>query len=167
MKKKIFAGIIVALIGIYAIGAFLIYPLKNKDILKKYSEEFKVDKYVLAAIIKEESGFRNEDFSYKKEDKIGVMQIRDFAAEPLAKELGIEDFKGEDLTNKDTNIKIGTYYLSKNYNEKDLKSTMLKWQERNVSEKNPLMSKETAESLSDSMIKTSKMYKIFHPGFLF
>ncbi|MEW8957199.1 transglycosylase SLT domain-containing protein [Clostridium sp.] len=167
MNKKVLAGIIGALIVIYGVGAFILYPLKDKDIIKKYSEEFKVDKNVLASIIREESGFRDLDFTYEKGEKTGAMQIRDFAAEPLAKELGMKDFKGEDLTNKDTNIKIGTYYVSKNYNEKDIKSTMLKWQEINVSDKNPPRNKEEAESMAKTMTNSVRWYKIFHPGFMF
>ena len=127
MKKiiKFFIFIIVLLI-IFLFFIFkdkvikTIYPTEYYDIVEKYSKEYNVDKYLIFAIIKAESNFK-EDASSKKGAK-GLMQLIDSTAEEVAKTINL-DLKNEDILNPDININLGTKYISsllKKYENKEL-----------------------------------------------
>ena len=97
-----------------------IYPTEYYDIVEKYSKEYNVDKYLIFAIIKAESNFK-EDASSKKGAK-GLMQLIDSTAEEVAKTINL-DLKNEDILNPDININLGTKYISsllKKYENKEL-----------------------------------------------
>ena len=90
-----------------------IYPLNYMDSVEKYAEEFGVDKYLILAVIKTESGF---DPNAKSDaDAIGLTQITEetFAWIKL-KLCPKENLVFEDLYNPDTAIRFGTYYIAKN-----------------------------------------------------
>ena len=90
-----------------------IYPLNYMDSVEKYAEEFGVDKYLILAVIKTESGF---DPNAKSDaDAIGLTQITEetFAWIKL-KLCRKENLVFEDLYNPDTAIRFGTYYIAKN-----------------------------------------------------
>ena len=89
------------------------YPLKYMDSIEKYAEEFGVDKYLILAVIKTESGF---DPNAKSEaDAIGLMQITEEAFAWIKLKLcPKEELVFEDLYNPDTSIRFGAYYMSRN-----------------------------------------------------
>ena len=84
------------------------YPLKYQDIILKYAEEYDVDPYIIAALIKAESGFDADAYSHKRAR--GLMQVTDATAQGVAKELKI-DYDFDMLTDPEVNIRIGTWYL--------------------------------------------------------
>ena len=86
-----------------------IYPIKYYDIVKKYSEEYNVDKYLVFAIIKAESNF-NENAASKKGAK-GLMQLIDSTAKEVAESINV-DFNEEDILKPEINIRLGTKYIS-------------------------------------------------------
>ena len=90
-----------------------IYPLNYMDSVEKYAEEFGVDKYLILAVIKTESGF---DPNAKSDaDAIGLMQITEEAFAWIKLKLcPKENLVFEDLYNPDTAIRFGTYYIAKN-----------------------------------------------------
>lgn len=97
-----------------------IYPTEYYDIVEKYSKEYNVDKYLIFAVIKAESNFK-EDASSKKGAK-GLMQLIDSTAEEVAKTINL-DIKDKDILNPDININLGTKYISsllKKYENKEL-----------------------------------------------
>ena len=61
-------------------------------------------------MIHTESRFDSEALS--PAGAVGLMQITEETGEFIAKKLEITDFKVEDLKDPETNIKMGTYYLS-------------------------------------------------------
>lgn len=86
-----------------------IYPLKYTQYVEKYSREYKIDKYLVYAIIKAESNF-NEN-AKSNSDAIGLMQIMEQTAIETAQKMG-QNVTEEDLFNPDLNIKIGLKYYS-------------------------------------------------------
>ncbi len=86
-----------------------IYPIDYYDIVNKYSDEYKVDKYLVFAIIKAESNF-NENASSKKGAK-GLMQLIVPTAKEVASIIKIE-FNEDDILDPDINIRLGTKYIS-------------------------------------------------------
>lgn len=85
------------------------YPIKYSEYVTKYSEEYNVDSYLIYAIIRTESGFKEDAQSNK--DAFGLMQIIPTTGEEVAKKLKMKDYTQEDLINPETNIKIGTWYI--------------------------------------------------------
>ena len=116
MKNKksiiIFTAIIILvileIINIENIILKKLYPIKYEDYVLKYSKEYNVDKNLIFAIIKAESNFKNESIS--ESNAKGLMQIMDLTANELAENLEIEN--EIDLFDEETNIKLGTYYIS-------------------------------------------------------
>lgn len=85
------------------------YPLGYLDLIDKYSNEFNVDPYLVAAIINVESRYDKEAISPK--EARGLMQISTITGEWASKELSLEGFSLEKLFEPETNIMIGTWYL--------------------------------------------------------
>ena len=129
MKKKIILIIIILI----AVCLFifkdklltLIYPQKYKDIIQKYSQEYNVDKNLIFSVIKTESDFDNDIKSHK--GAIGLMQLMENTAIEISQKIGIEEENmKEKLSDPETNIKIGTKYLSdliEKYNNTELALT--------------------------------------------
>ncbi|HHV98103.1 MAG TPA: lytic transglycosylase domain-containing protein [Clostridiaceae bacterium] len=90
--------------------AKIIFPLKYTDLIVKYSNENKIDPYLVFAIIKAESGFDPNARSHK--NAIGLMQITEKTGKWGAESLNIKDFKTSDLYDPEINIKIGCWYIN-------------------------------------------------------
>lgn len=92
-----------------------IYPLKYSQYVEKYAEEYKIDKYMVYAIIKAESNFNEKAKS--SSNAIGLMQIMETTAIETANKMSL-NVTEEDLFDPELNIKIGLKYfadLLKNY----------------------------------------------------
>lgn len=99
-----------------------LYPLKYTDEIKKYSTEFDVDLYLVAAIIKVESGFSPDVVS--KKGARGLMQLMPDTAIWIAEILEIEDFDVKKLDTPELNIKMGTWYFASLLKEFDNNTTL-------------------------------------------
>lgn len=119
MEKKQFA--LLVLLTVLIVGAFifyfnldslwkLLYPLKYKEQVFKYADWFDLDPYLVTAIMYRESRFNPKAVSPK--GAIGLMQIMPDTAAWIAKNLGREDFKAEDLYKPEVNINFGCWYLA-------------------------------------------------------
>ncbi|HHX77262.1 MAG TPA: lytic transglycosylase domain-containing protein [Firmicutes bacterium] len=86
------------------------YPLHYYDILIKNAALYRVDPYLVAAVIKAESKFKPEAVSSR--GAMGLMQIMPSTGEWAATQLGLVDFKTELLLDPEINIKLGTWYLA-------------------------------------------------------
>lgn len=95
----------------------ILYPMHYDTIIKKYSSEYGLDEYLVAAIIKAESKFDEKAKSIK--DARGLMQISEITGEWASKELKINNYDKEDLFIPSTNVRIGCWYLDKLRNEFD------------------------------------------------
>ena len=107
--------ILIFLLAILVGGAYAalksIYPLEYTEYISHYSEEFSVDPYLVAAVIKAESGFDKNAVSGK--GAMGLMQIMESTAHWGAEQIGIDDFTTEDLFKPQVNIRLGCWYLGR------------------------------------------------------
>lgn len=87
------------------------FPMEHYDLIKKYSEKYDLDPAMVCAFINAESHFDNEAVSHKGAK--GLMQIMDTTAQWAAEEIPLENFKSEDITDPETNINIGCWYLNR------------------------------------------------------
>lgn len=92
-----------------AIGRF-IYPLKYSDQIEKYSKEYRIDPYLVAAVIKVESNFEKNAISIK--DARGLMQVTPSTSKWIAEKLDIKNFDVNMLYNTDINIRMGCWYIN-------------------------------------------------------
>lgn len=111
MLKK---GIVILLIVIVAVVLIIstnqmmkfIYKTEYSEYVEKYAKEYNIDKYLIYAVIKNESNFDKSATSNK--DAKGLMQIMNVTGEEMANKLNIEN----ELYNEETNIQLGVFYLS-------------------------------------------------------
>lgn len=87
-----------------------VYPLQYDYMVRQYSYEDGVSPALVAAVILVESKFNEDAFSHRGAS--GLMQIMPETGEWIAGEMGIENFTPDQLTNVQTNIKMGTWYLA-------------------------------------------------------
>jgi soluble lytic murein transglycosylase len=88
----------------------IIYPLKYREYVYKYSVDNNIDPYLVFAVIKAESSFNPWAVSPKKAR--GLMQISEITGNWVAESLGIDGFSAEMLFEPEINIQIGCWYLS-------------------------------------------------------
>ena len=110
--KRITIFFVFIAIGLFALYMYFMvnYPLSYQILIKKYSDEFNVDPYLIAAIINVESKYDKNAIS--KKDARGLMQISPITGKWASEELNIDDFDVEDLFDPELNIMIGCWYLS-------------------------------------------------------
>ena len=106
----IFTIILISIILFRMFGLKLIYPLKYKEYVEKYSEEYNLDKMLVYAIIKAESNFEPNITSHS--GAIGLMQIMENTAKETAEKIGFHYSKKEELYQPETNIMLGTKYFA-------------------------------------------------------
>lgn len=112
LAKFIIASVVtVLLIAIFyfffpSVWGELLYPLDYQDAIKKYSEARGLRPNFVAAVIYTESRFNPKSVS--SVGAVGLMQIMPGTADSIAQEMGE---KTGDLTDPNTSIKYGTWYL--------------------------------------------------------
>lgn len=87
-----------------------LYPFPYQEMIFKYAQEYEVDPYLVAAIIREESHFVEEAESYR--GARGIMQIMPETGKWAAEQMNLEGFQPDDLYDPKINIKIGCWYLA-------------------------------------------------------
>jgi soluble lytic murein transglycosylase len=87
----------------------VLFPLDYWPLIKKYSDAHKLDPYLIAALMAQESTFTSDIRSAA--NAYGLMQIIPGTGRRYARELGIRRFSSKTLTNPETNIRIGTAYF--------------------------------------------------------
>ncbi len=97
------------IVVVYVYFAFT-YPISYQNLILKYSKQFNVDPYLVAAIINVESNFDKNAISHR--EARGLMQISPITGRWAAETLSIEDFSLDKLFEPDINIMIGTWYLN-------------------------------------------------------
>ena len=86
----------------------IIFPLDYWPLIKKYSDLHKLDPYLIAALMAQESTFTAEIRSHA--NAYGLMQIIPSTGRRYARKLGIR-FTTASLTNAETNVRLGTLYF--------------------------------------------------------
>ena len=82
------------------------FPKNYEDFVEKYSKECEIDPTIIYSLIRSESFFDPDVSSVA--GAIGLTQLMDFTASDIARKLKISEYS---LTNPETNIQFGTYYL--------------------------------------------------------
>ncbi len=83
-------------------------PLRHEDIIRQQSADKRLDPALVAAVIYEESKFRDQT---SHAGARGLMQITPATAEFIARQSGGTAFVQDDLATPQINISYGTYYL--------------------------------------------------------
>ena len=83
-------------------------PLRHDDIIRQQADDKNVDAALIAAVIYEESRFRDQT---SHAGARGLMQITPETADFIAQQSGGIRFKQEDLATPQINIAYGAYYL--------------------------------------------------------
>ena len=102
------AAIVVSRIDFDEVIEEVTLPLRHEDIIRQQAERFDLDPALIAAIINEESSFRDQTSAAGAR---GLMQITPDTGDQIEKLSGGETFVYEDLSDPDLNIRYGTFYL--------------------------------------------------------
>lgn len=86
-----------------------VYMWDHQQDIITYSQKNKVDPFLIAAIIKNESNFNHKAVS--KVGAVGLMQIMPDTGRWIAEQMGLEGYKDTDLYQTRTNIRMGCWYL--------------------------------------------------------
>ena len=86
-----------------------LYPLRFEEQIVACADEFQVDPYLVAAIIKCESGFDEDARSGK--GAMGLMQLMPTTADWIAEKLSMPAPDEAQLLTADTNIRLGCWYI--------------------------------------------------------
>ena len=86
-----------------------VYMWEYQQDIVTYSQKNKVDPFLIAAIIKNESNFNHKAVS--KVGAVGLMQIMPDTGRWIAEQMGLESYKDTDLYQTRTNIRMGCWYL--------------------------------------------------------
>lgn len=92
-----------------AIGR-MIYPIKYSAYIFKYSNEYKLDPFLIAAVIKTESNYNPKAYSDKH--ACGLMQITEDTGQWAASEMKLDRYSEDMLFNPEFNIRMGCWYIS-------------------------------------------------------
>ena len=115
-SKKILKSLTIILSVIFLLAGVLVakeivkkhvYPLGYKEQVFYCADAYDLDKALVFAVIKVESGF--DALAKSKAGALGLMQITENTGKYIAKLLGKKDY---DLLDPNTNIEFGCYYLS-------------------------------------------------------
>ena len=105
------AGLAAAILGLGplddAVRAITL-PLEHEDIIRQQAGEKDIDPALIAAVIYEESKFRDQT---SHAGARGLMQITPSTAEFIARDSGGTRFTQADLATPQVNISYGAYYL--------------------------------------------------------
>ena len=87
-----------------------LYPFPYRDTVECYARRYKVDCYLVAAVIKVESKFQHDVRSHR--GAVGLMQLMPDTADWIAQRLGERDYTETELHDPDRNIRYGIWYLA-------------------------------------------------------
>ena len=103
-----FVILIIAIIG-NAISFSHKFPLRFREEIVKYSNEYELDPAFVASIINTESSFKEDVVS--SQGAIGLMQLMPSTAKYISNLMGENEFNTEMLFDPKININYGCYYL--------------------------------------------------------
>jgi soluble lytic murein transglycosylase len=88
----------------------VIFPLQYWSLISRHAAVHKLDPYLVAALIAQESTFDKDIVSAAK--AIGLMQVMPTTGRRWARRLGIRNFSTRRLTVAEVNVRIGTAYFA-------------------------------------------------------
>lgn len=117
------------ILAVFCVGVFIfykyfpeiwgdiVYPLEYKDEIIKSSEEYHVDRNLIAAVIYTESHF-NPNAGSGAGAK-GLMQLMPSTARGVARNIGMSDYADSKIFDPAINIRLGTAYLRSAIDSRD------------------------------------------------
>lgn len=102
-----FCAVLVSGLGEEAVRQITL-PLQHEDIIRQQAADKGLDPAMIAAVIYEESRFRDQT---SEAGARGLMQITPQTADAIAKHSGGTRFRQSDLSEPQINISYGSYYL--------------------------------------------------------
>jgi soluble lytic murein transglycosylase len=87
----------------------VLFPLEYWPLIKKYSDAHRLDPYVIAALMAQESTFDHQIRSAA--NAYGLMQVVPGTGRRYARKLGMRRFSTRTLVNPEANVRIGTKYF--------------------------------------------------------
>jgi soluble lytic murein transglycosylase len=102
------AALLASGLGEEAVREIGILPLRHDDIIRQQAADKDLDPALIAAVIYEESRFRDQTSAAGAR---GLMQITPETADAIAKHSGGTRFRQSDLGDPQINISYGSYYL--------------------------------------------------------
>lgn len=88
----------------------VIFPLDHWPLIKRYAAAHKLDPFLVAALVAQESTFDPQARS--SANAIGLMQVLPSTGRQWARKLGIRGFSARSLTNPAVNVRIGAAYFA-------------------------------------------------------
>lgn len=95
----------------------ILYPTPYWPQIVQYSRARGLNPYMVASLIRQESGFRPDAISYS--NAYGLMQLLPSVGRSMARKAGMRYFHTRDLLNPVINIELGTLYLKQLMDEFD------------------------------------------------
>jgi soluble lytic murein transglycosylase len=92
-------------------------PLQHDDVIRQQARQKNLDPSLIAAVIYQESKFREGERS--STGAIGLMQVQPRTALDIAKHSGATTFVVSDLNDPEINIRYGSFYLEELFNRYD------------------------------------------------
>ncbi|WP_125152655.1 lytic transglycosylase domain-containing protein [Clostridium rectalis] len=164
--KKVVVSLLAVFFFIIIAGTFftrnVVFKLNYEDKLEKYAKDYNIDPTILAGVIYFENNFTDINDEYKKGEAVGPFNLKDTKVEQYAKEMGIKNFKKEDIEDIDINIKIGAWYISRHFKDNDYKGLAAAWIERNSSQDDKIKNY-AKQYYGDKIKRNAQIYKIVHP----
>ena len=123
-KRRVLPAVIIIIIAVISAllcaGGWRYYqqythPLRYENYVEKYSRENGLDKYLVYAVIKTESGF--DPSAVSNVGARGLMQIMEDTFDWVKFRLGDEDSRYLDMYDPETNIRYGCWLVGYLYNE--------------------------------------------------
>jgi soluble lytic murein transglycosylase len=126
-KFSFITAIIVLCIVYYAVLQIpvvfkMVYPLYFKELIVKYSQEYKLPPPLVAAVIKTESNFNV--FAESGKNAKGLMQITPTTGKWIAEKLQMKSYNDDMLYDPDISIKFGCWYIRYLYDTYDNNMTL-------------------------------------------
>ncbi len=85
------------------------YPFPYQELIRREAEEWGVDPIMLAALIRQESAFKNDIIS--RAGAVGLMQVMPPTGAQLARAYGPSGFSEENLTTAEVNLHLGSAFF--------------------------------------------------------
>lgn len=93
------------------------YPLFHVRTVETYAREYGLDPFLLAAVVRVESGY--DRWAVSSKGARGLMQVMPETGYWAAEILGMKGFDPDHLFEPEVNLRIGTWYLARLYREFD------------------------------------------------
>jgi soluble lytic murein transglycosylase len=88
----------------------VIFPVAHWETIRRHAVDRRLDLYLVTALVAQESTFQADVVS--SANAVGMMQLLPSTGRQYARKVGITGFTPAALTNPDTNVRLGTAYLS-------------------------------------------------------